>query len=97
MSERAKLLETLLEAAKQIDKSVKVLQRLEYIPMKHILAKVPGRSIAEKARQCGVSRAAYYYWLEEVQRPSLQQAQKIAMLTGIPVEDIISREEKEKA
>jgi DNA-binding XRE family transcriptional regulator len=95
-SERNKVLEGLAKAARSIEEAAKVLQRMEYVPMKAILAKVPGHTIAEKAERCGVSRQAYYFWLDEVQRPSLQQAQKIAKLTGIPVEDIISNEEKEK-
>jgi transcriptional regulator with XRE-family HTH domain len=63
-------------------------------PMTEILRKVPGRNASDKARRCGVSRQAWYDWLKGVYRPTGEQAQRIAKLTGIPVAYIRGRGEK---
>jgi DNA-binding XRE family transcriptional regulator len=57
-------------------------------PMAAILAKVPGDTLAERARQIGVSRQTMYVWAQERFRPSADQAAIIAKLTGVPVEQI---------
>ena len=57
-------------------------------PMAAILAKVPGDTLAERARQIGVSRQTMYVWAQERFRPSGAQAAIIAKLTGTPVEQI---------
>ena len=58
-------------------------------PMTEILAKVPGASVAERARKLGVSRQTIYVWMTERYRPTPPQAKRIAKLTGIPIEQIV--------
>ena len=64
-----------------------VIHKLRH-PMAAILAKVPGETLAERARQIGVSRQTMYVWAQERFRPSRAQAAIIAKLTGTPVEQI---------
>jgi DNA-binding XRE family transcriptional regulator len=64
-----------------------VAHKLRY-PLADILAKVPGDTLAERARKIGVSRQTMYVWAQERFRPSHAQASIIAELTGIPVEQI---------
>jgi DNA-binding XRE family transcriptional regulator len=64
-----------------------VAHKLRY-PLADILAKVPGDTLADRARAIGVSRQTMYVWAQERFRPSTQQAAIIAKLTGIPVEQI---------
>src|SRR5580693_7237242 len=45
-------------------------------PMADILAKVPGDTLAERARKIGVSRQTMYVWAAEKFRPSTDQARK---------------------
>jgi DNA-binding XRE family transcriptional regulator len=69
-----------------------VAHKLRY-PMAAILAKVPGDTLAERARQIGVSRQTMYVWAQERFRPSAAQAAIIAKLTGVPVEQISDYQE----
>jgi DNA-binding XRE family transcriptional regulator len=62
-------------------------------PMAAILAKVPGDTLAERARQIGVSRQTMYVWAQERFRPSTDQARIIADLTGVPVNQIMAYQE----
>jgi DNA-binding XRE family transcriptional regulator len=64
-----------------------VAHKLRY-PMADILAKVPGDTLAERARKIGVSRQTMYVWAAEKFRPSTEQATIIADLTGVPIDDI---------
>lgn len=57
-------------------------------PMTKILAKVPGETLADRARAIGVSRQTMYVWQAEQFRPVGNQAKKIARLTGVRVEHI---------
>lgn len=57
-------------------------------PMTKILAKVPGETLADRARAIGVSRQTMYVWQAEQFRPVGNQAKKIAKLTGVRVEHI---------
>jgi DNA-binding XRE family transcriptional regulator len=57
-------------------------------PMAAILAKVPGDTLAARARAIGVSRQTMYVWAQEKFRPSTEQATIIAELTGVPIDDI---------
>jgi hypothetical protein len=67
----------------------KVQRLLTVVPMAVVLEKVrPGEPVAVKAKAVGVSRQTFYYWLQGVTRPNKKQAQKLAKLTGIPVEEI---------
>ena len=64
-----------------------VAHKLRY-PMADILAKVPGDTLAARARAIGVSRQTMYVWAQEKFRPSTEQAAIIADLTGVPIDDI---------
>jgi DNA-binding XRE family transcriptional regulator len=57
-------------------------------PMADILAKVPGDTLAARARAIGVSRQTMYVWAQEKFRPSTDQARIIADLTGVPIDEI---------
>jgi DNA-binding XRE family transcriptional regulator len=57
-------------------------------PMADILAKVPGDTLAARARAIGVSRQTMYVWAQEKFRPSTEQATIIADLTGVPIDEI---------
>jgi DNA-binding XRE family transcriptional regulator len=57
-------------------------------PMAEILAKVPGDTLAARARAIGVSRQTMYVWAQEKFRPSTEQATIIAELTGVPIDEI---------
>ena len=69
-----------------------VVHKLRH-PMAAILARVPGDTLAERARQIGVSRQTMYVWAQERFRPSSAQAAIIAELTGVPVEQIADYQE----
>ena len=69
-----------------------VAHKLRY-PMAAILAKVPGDTLAERARAVGVSRQTMYVWASEKFRPSNDQAATIAKLTGVPIEQIMEYQE----
>jgi DNA-binding XRE family transcriptional regulator len=71
-----------------------LVHRLRY-PMADILAKVPGDSLADRARAIGVSRQTIYVWTDEKFRPVPAMAKKIAKLTGVPVEHIRELEEQD--
>jgi DNA-binding XRE family transcriptional regulator len=64
-----------------------VLHKLRY-PMADILAKVPGDTIADRARAIGVSRQTMYIWTDEKFRPAPAVAKRISKLTGVPAEHI---------
>jgi DNA-binding XRE family transcriptional regulator len=66
-------------------------------PMAEILAKVPGDTLAARARAVGVSRQTMYVWAQERFRPSTEQAAIIANLTGVPVEQITEFKEDNHA
>jgi hypothetical protein len=65
--------------------------RLQRIPMKEILARVPGEQVQDKVKAIGVARQSYYRWLEGVWRPGEEQARRIAKLTGYTVEQITGK------
>ena len=69
-----------------------VAHKLRY-PLAAILAKVPGDTLAERARKIGVSRQTMYVWAQERFRPSSGQAAIIAELTGVPAEQIAEYQE----
>lgn len=62
------------------------------LPMSEILKKVPGDSILKKAANCGISRQAYYAWINGISRPNPTQGKKLAKMTGLTVEQIRGRE-----
>ena len=57
-------------------------------PMREILALVPGEGTTTRAAVIGVSRQAYYRWLEGSARPNERTCRRIAKLTGVPAEEI---------
>jgi DNA-binding XRE family transcriptional regulator len=69
-----------------------VVHKLRH-PMAAILARVPGDTLAERARRIGVSRQTMYVWAQERFRPSSLQARIISNLTGVPVEQIAEYQE----
>jgi|SRR5215470_10627158 len=56
-----------------------------------ILAKVPGNSLAERARAVGVTRQAYHYWVTGQSRPNTQQLAKLGEITGASVAKLRGR------
>lgn len=66
--------------------------KLRY-PLAAILAKVPGETLAERARMIGVSRQTMYVWAQERFRPGKEPAAVISKLTGIPVDQITELQE----
>ena len=57
-------------------------------PMSEILEAVPGDTVRERARNCGVSTATYYAWLRGKFIPRLEQAKRISSLTGYSIAEI---------
>ena len=71
-------------------RAMQILDRLR-LPMSDVLAKVPGKSVIERAAVIGVSRQTYYAWVRGASRPNTKLAKKIAALTKIPWQDIQGR------
>ena len=61
------------------------------LPLAEVLAKVPGATIDEKAKTLGMTRQAWYGWLEGTSRPNKARAAQLAEMTGYKVEDIRGR------
>jgi DNA-binding XRE family transcriptional regulator len=77
------------------DELTAIMRRLEH-PMAEILAKVPGDTLAARARAIGVSRQTMYVWAHERFRPSPEQAATISELTGVPVAHIRADDQEGK-
>ena len=58
------------------------------IPMSAILERMPGDSIAEKARMLQIQRSTFYAWAEGRARPRRGLAEKIAELTGYTWQEV---------
>lgn len=58
-------------------------------PLQIILKAIPGRTVAEQARLCEVSRQSFHNWKNGKYRPGPKQAMKIARLTGYTFTEII--------
>lgn len=80
------------ENADEIKDVIKLLHRMELLPMASILERVPGETVTDKAHRVGISRQTYYYWLQGRSRPSLEVAERLAKLTGIPLRSIRTEE-----
>lgn len=78
-----------LQALAPIKRELQAVAHKLRFPMVDILAKVPGETLTERARQIGVSRQTLYVWAEERFRPTFHQAQTISGLTGVPIEHIV--------
>jgi hypothetical protein len=95
-TERAiKIVERLIRAAP--NKSVvrfatrmhdRLSKRRNAIPMSEVIEKIPGTTVMAKARSLGVTRQAFYYWINGETRPNEKQAKAIHKLTGFSVEEI---------
>lgn len=66
----------------------RLIKRLNAVPMTQVIEKIPGASIVAKARACGVSRQAIYYWLNGETRPNEKQAKTLQRLTGFAADEI---------
>ena len=64
------------------------LHRQLAIPMAEILAKVPGQSVADKVKLLGITRQAWYGWMNGSSRPSYDKAKQLHQLTGYSIADI---------
>jgi len=66
----------------------KMRERLK-LPMSVVLAHLyPDMSIVDKSEKLGVTRQAYYGWINGISRPNTRLSKKIAALTGFDWEDI---------
>lgn len=93
MSNDAKIFNQFLRLAAECPDSIKreagtVVHKMLH-PMHKILAKVPGASLTERAKELHVSRQTYYVWMHEKFRPTKVQAKRISKITGVPVEHIV--------
>lgn len=57
-------------------------------PMSIILAKVPGKTVIDRAKALGVARQTYYDWVNEKARPNKLQAKKLHDVTGFSIKEI---------
>ena len=68
--------------------ALKMRERLR-LPMSVVLAKLyPELTVNEKSEKLGVTRQAYYSWLNGISRPSTRLSKKLAALTGYDAADI---------
>jgi DNA-binding XRE family transcriptional regulator len=56
--------------------------------MAQVLAKVPGKTVKAKAKLVGVTRQAWYQWLDRTARPNATRARQLAKITGYSAEEI---------
>jgi hypothetical protein len=56
---------------------------IRLMPMREVLAAVPGTTIGDKAKRIGVSRNTWYCWFRGDVRPTKRQAQRVGKVTGI--------------
>jgi DNA-binding XRE family transcriptional regulator len=59
--------------------------------MKDILARIAAKDESERARLIGVSRQGLYNWVNELSRPNVITAKRLAELTGVSEELIRDR------
>lgn len=70
------------------------LQSRLTIPMAKILERVPGKSVAERARSINVTRQTWYNWVRGDGRPNIVKARELQRVTGYTVLQIRGGEEK---
>ena len=89
--EALKLIERVIELEPDLGTmqyALKMRERLK-LPMSVVLAKLyPELTVNEKAEKLGVTRQAYYGWINGISRPNLKAAKKIAAMTGFDLADI---------
>lgn len=81
-----KLLDRLIKASRDPSLSrhaKKMRAKALLLPMSEILKKVPGQTLASKARFLGVSKETCHGWNKGAWRPNEKQARKLAKVTGI--------------
>jgi len=61
--------------------------KLSVRPMREILARIPDKTVAAKARACGVSRQTFYTWMNG-SRPKKRPAARLAAITGFTIAEI---------
>lgn len=96
MNERAKQRVTNGVRRLQALAVARLQKRIELIvalPMATVLDKLPSETVAGRARLLGITRQAYYDWLNEKTRPNHIQAAKLSELTGYSVQQIRGRPE----
>lgn len=71
--------------------ALKMRERLK-LPMSVVLERLeqtlPELTVAERAEKLGVTRQAYYSWLNGVARPNTKVSKKLSALTGFSADDI---------
>jgi DNA-binding XRE family transcriptional regulator len=71
--------------------ALKMRERLK-LPMSVVLDKYekeyPELTVIERAEKLGVTRQAYYSWINGIARPNTRAAKKLAGMTGYTAEDI---------
>jgi transcriptional regulator with XRE-family HTH domain len=89
-AEQLKLIERLIEAAPDPNvrlRAMRIRSRIR-LPMAQVLAKVPGKTVKERAKLVGVTRQAWYQWLDGTARPNAARAIRLSKITGIPADAI---------
>lgn len=92
-SQALKLIERLIELSPDAGLTayaIKMRDRLA-LPMAHVLDKVPGETVVDRAKSLGITRQAYYAWLRGVSRPSRKQARRLEKITGFNADEIRGR------
>lgn len=87
-----KLLKQPPAIARVVERLQKRIDLIAGLPMKDVLARLPVQKRTEQAKLLGCARQSLYDWVNERSRPNLQQAEKLAKLTGLSVKDIRARE-----
>lgn len=64
----------------------KMRANLALLPMSKVLEKVPGKTLASKARYIGVAKESVHAWNKGKWRPNLEVSQKLSRITGYPVD-----------
>ncbi|HEX8837679.1 MAG TPA: helix-turn-helix transcriptional regulator [Candidatus Acidoferrum sp.] len=59
-------------------------------PLQNILQAVPGKTVAEQAKLCGVSRQSFHAWKSGKYRPKPKQAWRLANITGYSLDEILN-------
>ena len=90
------LADQLIRATNGDDRAGVLAARLRHMlqppmPMKEILARVPGETNIERARNARISKQTYLNWINGTARPHPKKAAFLARLTGIPVDVIRGR------
>lgn len=84
--------EALVNMLKGSDKELAIeLRNRIMLPMAAVLDKVKGKTVKAKAAHAGVSRQTFYDWKNGVNRPTPNQARKLAQLTRIGADKIMGR------